>query len=82
MLEVNQSDSRPSCGPPATLWTLHQTWVASVLEKLYFDTSILVFASHNAELLKSTCERGIIIKGGKIFFDGDINQAIEINHSF
>lgn len=53
-----------------------------VLQKLYFDTSILIFASHNAELLKSTCERGIIIKDGKIFFDGDINQAIEINHSF
>jgi ABC-2 type transport system ATP-binding protein/lipopolysaccharide transport system ATP-binding protein len=52
-----------------------------VLEKLYNDASILIFASHNAELLKDTCQRGIVLKDGKIAFDGNIVDAIEFNHS-
>jgi ABC-type polysaccharide/polyol phosphate transport system ATPase subunit len=52
-----------------------------VLEKLYNDASILIFASHNAELLIDTCRRGVVLKDGKIAFDGDIADAIEFNHS-
>jgi ABC-type polysaccharide/polyol phosphate transport system ATPase subunit len=52
-----------------------------VLEKLYNDASILIFASHNAELLKDTCRRWVVLKDGKIAFDGDIADAIEFNHS-
>ena len=54
----------------------------SVLQRLYTDASILVFASHNAELLRSTCERGIVLKDGKIAFDGSIADAIDFNHSY
>ena len=54
----------------------------SVLQRLYADASILVFASHNAELLRSTCERGIVLKDGKIAFDGSIADAIDFNHSY
>ena len=53
----------------------------SVLQRLYLDASILIFASHNAELLRSTCQRGIVLKDGKIAFDGSIADAIEFNHS-
>ena len=52
-----------------------------VLEQLYNDASILIFASHNAELLKDTCQRGIVLRDGKIAFDGTINEAIKFNHS-
>jgi len=52
-----------------------------VLEKLYTDASILIFASHNAELLRSTCSRGIILQQGAVIFDGAIDAAIELSHS-
>ena len=52
-----------------------------VLEQLYNDASSLIFASHNAELLKDTCQRGIVLRDGKIAFDGTINEAIKFNHS-
>ena len=52
-----------------------------VLERLYNDASILIFASHNTELLKETCQRGIVLRDGKIAFDGFINDAIKFNHS-
>lgn len=53
-----------------------------VLQQLYEAASILVFASHNAELLRSTCERGIVLNNGKIVFDGPISEAIDFNHSY
>lgn len=53
----------------------------SVLQNLYNNASILVFASHNTELLQSTCERGIVLREGKIAFDGPITDAISFNHS-
>ncbi len=52
-----------------------------MLEKLYNDASILIFASHNAELLKDTCQRGIVLRDGKIAFDGTIDDAIRFNHA-
>jgi ABC-2 type transport system ATP-binding protein/lipopolysaccharide transport system ATP-binding protein len=54
----------------------------SVLQRLYADASILVFASHNAELLRSTCDRGIVLNDGKIAFDGSISDAINFNNSY
>jgi lipopolysaccharide transport system ATP-binding protein len=53
-----------------------------VLQQLYEAASILVFASHNAELLRATCERGIVLNNGKIVFDGPISEAIDFNHSY
>jgi ABC-type polysaccharide/polyol phosphate transport system ATPase subunit len=38
---------------------------------------ILVFASHNTVLLKSLCNRGVVLDGGRIAFDGPVNAAIE-----
>ena len=53
-----------------------------VLQQLYEAASILVFASHNADLLRATCERGVVLKNGKIVFDGSIADAIDFNHSY
>jgi ABC-type polysaccharide/polyol phosphate transport system ATPase subunit len=48
----------------------------AVLDEIYSNASIVIFASHDAELLKTVCTRGIILSGGKIYFDGSINDAV------
>ena len=35
--------------------------------------SILVFASHNLSTLQELCSRGLVLKQGKIVFDGDVD---------
>ena len=52
-----------------------------VLDQLYSDTSILIFASHNDDLLRVSCERGLVLSSGKVAFDGPIEDAINFNHS-
>ena len=52
-----------------------------VLDRLYSEASILVFASHNEELLRAACERGIVIANGGVTFDGSIEDAISFNYS-
>lgn len=48
----------------------------SVLEEIYSSASIVLFASHDAELLRAVCTRGIVLNAGKIHFDGSITDAI------
>jgi ABC-type polysaccharide/polyol phosphate transport system ATPase subunit len=48
---------------------------------MYSEASILMFASHNDELLRATCERGLVLSDGGIAFDGSIEDAISFNHS-
>ena len=52
-----------------------------VLDRLYSEASILMFASHNDELLRATCERGLVLSDGGVAFDGLIEDAISFNHS-
>lgn len=52
-----------------------------VLDRMYSEASILMFASHNDELLRATCERGLVLSGGGVAFDGSIEDAISFNHS-
>ena len=40
------------------------------------NTSTLIFASHNSDLLKNYCSKGIVLNKGRIIFNGDISQAI------
>jgi len=48
----------------------------------HIDASkILVFASHNQEMLSELCSRGLVLKGGKIVFDSDIDEALEFYDS-
>lgn len=43
----------------------------------------LLFVSHNMSALQSLCTRGILLKDGKVFFDGATNKAIDVyNESF
>jgi ABC-type polysaccharide/polyol phosphate transport system ATPase subunit len=54
-------------------------FVQSSNERLlnHIDSSeILVFASHSASTLTEICTRGLVLKGGRIVLDGDIEDAI------
>jgi lipopolysaccharide transport system ATP-binding protein len=48
----------------------------SRLSHLYDTAPILVLASHDRELLKQNCSRGIVMSKGKVLFDGEINESI------
>src|SRR5262249_1177082 len=47
------------------------------LNTLIDQSRILVLASHNLELLQNLCNRGVVLDGGRLVFDGPINAAIE-----
>ena len=47
------------------------------MEDFISNSGTLILASHNDELLKRFCNRGIILDKGKIIYDGKINDAIE-----
>jgi len=40
-------------------------------------SEILVFASHNPEVLRELCHRGLVLKKGMVVFDGTIGEAID-----
>lgn len=41
----------------------------------------LFVVSHNAAQVKKICERGIVLKKGKLVFDGSIDEALEVMES-
>jgi ABC-type polysaccharide/polyol phosphate transport system ATPase subunit len=41
----------------------------------------VVMTSHSERLLKETCSRGIVLKGGELLFDGPIDPAFEVYHT-
>ena len=44
----------------------------------HIDASrMLVFASHNPAVLGEVCTRGLVLKGGKVIYDGPIDEALE-----
>jgi lipopolysaccharide transport system ATP-binding protein len=47
------------------------------LNELIDRSHILVFASHNLELMQKLCNRGVVLDGGRLAFDGPIDDAIE-----
>ena len=47
------------------------------LRALVDRSHILVLASHNLRLLSSLCTRAIVLAGGRVAFDGPIEEAIE-----
>lgn len=49
----------------------------SRIESLIHEAEILVLASHSFDALQTLCERGIVLKGGQILFDGPVDQAID-----
>jgi ABC-2 type transport system ATP-binding protein/lipopolysaccharide transport system ATP-binding protein len=46
------------------------------LEQMYASAPIIVIASHNLEILRNQCNRGIVMKDGHIVYDGNIETAI------
>jgi len=48
------------------------------LHDLIDRSHILVFASHEIALLEQTCNRGVILEGGRIVFDGAVKEAIAL----
>jgi len=50
------------------------------LRELVDRSHILVLASHNLDLLKSCCNRAVLMKGGKVAFDGSVAEGIERYH--
>jgi ABC-type polysaccharide/polyol phosphate transport system ATPase subunit len=48
------------------------------LHKLIDRSHILIFASHSLGLMESLCSRGILLEGGRIMFDGPIEEAVAI----
>jgi len=48
----------------------------------HIDASeILVFASHNPQMLQELCSRGLVLKHGKVVFDGNVAEALEFYES-
>lgn len=47
------------------------------IEGLMTRASILVLASHNNEIIRSFCTRGICISKGEILFDGDVETCLD-----
>ncbi len=41
-----------------------------------------LFVTHSTNVAKSFCKRGIVMRAGKVTFDGDINDAIEFYEKF
>jgi ABC-2 type transport system ATP-binding protein/lipopolysaccharide transport system ATP-binding protein len=48
------------------------------IEQLINSVPFMVLASHNEEMLKSYCNRGIVIRESAIAFDGGIEEALQI----
>jgi ABC-type polysaccharide/polyol phosphate transport system ATPase subunit len=47
------------------------------LHELVDRSHILVLASHDLDLLNSCCNRALLMRGGRIIFDGPVPEAIE-----
>jgi lipopolysaccharide transport system ATP-binding protein len=50
---------------------------AERLDNLIQATGVVVVASHNDDLLRRVCNRGVVLQHGRIVFDGGIEEAIE-----
>jgi ABC-2 type transport system ATP-binding protein len=50
---------------------------AANLEKFFQSSGILVLTSHSAPLLREFCETGIVLRKGKMIFEGDLEPALD-----
>lgn len=51
------------------------------LENFLGSDGSLLLASHSDDLLKQFCTRGLVLKSGRIVFDGDLNSALNFYNS-
>lgn len=54
-----------------------QTKAAKRLDKLIDKTGIVALASHNSNLLKRVCNKGLVLDRGRLVFIGPIDEAAE-----
>jgi ABC-type polysaccharide/polyol phosphate transport system ATPase subunit len=47
------------------------------LRDMYSRAPITILASHNLDILKENCTRGIVMSESRIVFDGDIQEACD-----
>ena len=48
------------------------------MQKLVSDSSILVLASHSHQIIKDTCNLGLLMKQGEIAFFGKVEDALDL----
>lgn len=51
------------------------------IRELHSQGKTLVVVSHDLNMVSDLCERGIVIQGGKVRFDGDSKSAVEMMRS-
>jgi lipopolysaccharide transport system ATP-binding protein len=51
------------------------------LMDIYAQTSTVIIASHNPEILLEQCSRGLVIAKGQLVYDGRIDDALEVYRS-
>ncbi len=51
------------------------------LEDFINSSGLFILASHSDDLLKRFCKRGIVLKKGKLIFDGPISDAVDFYHN-
>lgn len=51
------------------------------LKKLLDDSSIIILASHSEPVVKSICNKAILLEHGKIKYFGDVTRAFEFYHA-
>jgi ABC-type polysaccharide/polyol phosphate transport system ATPase subunit len=49
------------------------------LREIAGQSKILVLASHNGELLRSLCNRAIVLEAGHIAYDGSLDKALALH---
>jgi ABC-2 type transport system ATP-binding protein/lipopolysaccharide transport system ATP-binding protein len=51
------------------------------LKQFIERSQIVVLASHSERLLRAMCRRGIVMRKGRIVFDGDLDEALDFSKS-
>ena len=52
----------------------------SRIEQVMENSHILVLASHDPQMLKRYCNKGILLKGGQIISSGSLDEMLERHH--
>jgi len=48
------------------------------IRELHTEGKTLVVVSHDLDMVSNLCERGILLRGGAVAFDGDSKRAVEL----
>ena len=51
----------------------------SRLREIAQQSKVLVLASHQGDLLRQVCNRALVLDGGRIVFDGAVDEALAVH---